>query len=288
MALDEKQILTELDNVNLAKVRDTDFSETDLKFMSSLSAAVIQKSTNTSQILVWILLLLVIAFVSWASLATVDEVTRASGKIIPSHQIQKIQYIEGGTVTEILVKEGDEVKKNQPLIAIDSAGFETKFQENRIRLIELKAKGSRLKAQINGKAISFDSVIKKEFAQIAREERSLFKSSMEQLKQKIDILNEQLKQRKSETEEAKIRKVELIQRYKMIDKEIVLTRPLLRKHLISEVEFLKLERQASKIKGDLDSYTLSIPRLESKIAEARKSMKEARLGFSNKAKKRVQ
>ena len=285
MSLDEKIIRSELNNINLEEVREKDFSATDLKFISSLSAAVIQTSTNTSRVIVWVLLLLIISFISWASLATIDEVTRASGKIIPSHQIQKIQYLEGGIVTEILIREGDFVKKGQPLIEIDSVGFKTRFQESRIRLSELKAIGSRLKAQINGKAISFGSAIKKEFKEIVKEERSLYKSSMAQLQQKVDILKEQLKQRQSEIKEASNREKELIGRYKFITKEIDLTQPLVEKRLVSEVEFLKLKRQASKMKGDLEASKLSVPRLESKISEARKSIQEAKLSFANKSKK---
>jgi len=285
MALGEKIIHTKLNDEDLKKVRETEFSEIDLKFISSLSAAVIQKSTKKSRILVWIMLLLVVTFVTWASQATLDEVTRASGKIIPSHQIQKVQYLEGGIVTEILIREGDIVKKGQPLIKIDSTGFEAKFQEGKIRLFELKAKASRLKAQINVEPISFDSVLKKEFAEIVKEESSLFKSSMAQQKKTIDILSEQLKQRQSETKEVKNRIKDLSKRYELISKEIDLTRPLLKKYLVPEVEFLKLQRQASEIKGDLDASKLSIPRIQSKISEARKSIQEAKLGFSNKAKK---
>lgn len=285
MAIDEKKLISELDYVNLSQVRKTDFSEQDLRFMSSLSAAVVQKSTNSSQALVWIFLVLVVAFVSWASLATIDEVTRASGKIIPSHQIQKVQYLEGGIVAEILVREGDFIKKNQPLIKIDNVGFKTRFQESKIRLFELKAKAARLKAQIDGKKISFGKVAKKEFSEIVKHEKSLFKSSMAQLKQKIDILNEQLKQRKNEILEAENKKDELSHRYKLINEEIDMTQPLVNRHLLSEVEILKLKRQASKMNGDIEAIILSLPRLKSKISEARKSIKEARLGFSNKAKK---
>jgi len=285
MSVGEKIIHNKLNDIDIDKISDLNFSETDLKFISSLSAAVIQKSTNKSRLLVWIILLLIVVFILWASLTHIDEVTRASGKIIPSHQIQKVQHLEGGIITEILIKEGDFIKKGQPLIKIDSVGSKTRFLENKFKLFELKAKGSRLKAQIKGGSISFDSMIKKEFPQIVEEEKSLFKSSMAQLKEKIDILSEQLKQRKSEIKEANNVQKELTSRYKLINEEIKLTAPLVKRLLVSEVEFLKLKRQASEMQGELEASKLAIPRLKSKIDEARKSMKEARLDFSNKAKK---
>jgi len=285
MSLDEKIIHNKLHIEEFKKVHEIDFSETDLKFISSLSAAVIQKSTSTSRILVWILFFLILSAFLWASFATLDEVTRASGKIIPSHQIQKVQYLDGGIITDILIKEGDFVKKGQPLMKIDSVGFKTKSQENKIRSYELKARQSRLKSQIEGSDISFESVVEKEFPEIVKEEKSLFKSSMAQLKQKSDILKEKLLQRKSELKEAVNKKKELASRYKLIKKEIKLTKPLVKKHLVPEVDFLKLERQASEMNGDLEAAKLAIPRLQSKINEASKAKKEGILEFINKAKK---
>ena len=284
MALHEKIINTSLQNIDLKEVRESDFSEVDLKFMSSLSAAAIQKSTKKSRALVWVFLALTLSFILWASWATVDEVTRAQGKIIPSHQIQKVQYLEGGTVGEILIKEGDFVKKGEPLIKIESVGFTTKFEENKIRLHELKAKGSRLKAQISGKKISFDERVQSEFPQIVKQEQSLFRSNLEQLEQKVEILQERLKQRQSEITEARNKKEELSSRYALLNQEVALMQPMAKKRLVAEIEFLKLKRQASKLKGELDAVKFSIPRLKSKIDEAKKSIKEATLGFTNKAK----
>ena len=130
----KKVIRTKLNDIYFKEIREIDFSETDLKFISSLSVAVLQKSTSTSKVLVWLILLLVIAFITWAAFSTIDEVTRASGKVIPSHQIQKVQHLEGGIVTEILIKEGDIVKKGQALLKIDSVGSKARFLESKIGL----------------------------------------------------------------------------------------------------------------------------------------------------------
>ncbi len=285
MAIYEKVIHKPIDNVDIKEVRESDFTEEDLRFMSSLSAAVIQKSTQKSRMVVWILFVIIISFIIWASQATIDEVTRANGKVIPSHQIQKVQHLEGGTVAEIMIKEGDLVKKGEPLLQIESVGFMSRFAESQIRLSELKARAARLKAQISGDEISFDKSLHEGFPEIVAEEKSLFHSSIEQLQKKTGILEEQLKQRRSEIKEAKNRYTELKSRYQLISKEIKLTQPLVKKRLVSEVEFLKLKQQASKMQGDMDAAQLAIPRLQSKIKEAKTSIQEVKLGFINKAKK---
>ena len=61
-------------------------------------------------------------FILWAAVARLDEVTRGEGKVIPSKQLQVLQSIDGGLVSEILVHEGDVVQPEQDLIAIGSGG----------------------------------------------------------------------------------------------------------------------------------------------------------------------
>ena len=59
-------------------------------------------------------------FLIWASIAQVDEVTRGQGKVIPSSKLQIITAAEPATVSEILVKSGQQVKKAQLLARLDS------------------------------------------------------------------------------------------------------------------------------------------------------------------------
>ena len=55
-------------------------------------------------------------FILWANFATLDEVTRGDGKIIPSSEIQVIQNLEGGILSQVLVKPGDEVATGETLL----------------------------------------------------------------------------------------------------------------------------------------------------------------------------
>ena len=63
---------------------------------------------------------MVVAFLTWSWFAHLDIVSTAIGKIIPSSQVKSVQHLEGGIISEILVREGEEVKKDQPLVALES------------------------------------------------------------------------------------------------------------------------------------------------------------------------
>src|SRR4030095_16196588 len=59
-------------------------------------------------------------FLIWAMLAQVDEVTKGQGKVIPSSKVQLIQATEAATISELLVRSGQQVKKGQLLARLDN------------------------------------------------------------------------------------------------------------------------------------------------------------------------
>jgi len=60
------------------------------------------------------------AFVGWAWFGKIEEVGHAQGQLIPKGDIYKINPIDPGKVATIAVKEGQEVKAGQVLVALDT------------------------------------------------------------------------------------------------------------------------------------------------------------------------
>ena len=69
----------------------------------------------------WLVILLIIFFILWASLGQIDVVVTGEGKIIPIEQVKKIQPLEKGSIAKILVKNGELVHKGAALIALDQS-----------------------------------------------------------------------------------------------------------------------------------------------------------------------
>ncbi|MDD3462780.1 MAG: HlyD family type I secretion periplasmic adaptor subunit [Sulfurospirillaceae bacterium] len=263
------------------------YDEQDYEYMSSLSEAILQKAPSASSKLIWLIAIAVGWLIYWSSIAEIDEITRGEGKIIPSQQLQVVQNLEGGIVSEILVKEGDFVKKGQILLKIDDKNFASSFGESKLRFIELKAKSLRLEAEANDKSFEIpndvDIAMKKQIAY----EKSFYDSNKEQISKTIQILQEQLAQRQNELTELETKVTRLQESYDLVTKEKKIMEPLKDKGLVSEVEFLQLERQANNIKGELQGARLSIPRIQSTKEEVYKKISEARLNFRNRAKKEL-
>lgn len=259
----------------------------DLKYMASLSSAILERSPKKSRILLWIFFAFICGSLVWANYALIDERTRGIGKVIPSQQAQIIQNLEGGIISEIMVDEGDVVEKGQILIKIDDTKFSSSFEENQLRYLELKAKSMRLLAEAKGLPLNIGEAAKKEMPELIEHETSLYLTNKKQQQRSINILEEQVKQRQNELSEATAKKNHLERNYQMIAKEVEITKPLVDTGLVSQVEFLQLSRQANAVKGDLDAVTLSIPRIRSTITEAQNKIERTRLEFQNSAKEKL-
>lgn len=276
-----KKVSSEL-NTHLKQKYDIN----DLKFMSSLSEAILAKSPSASKIILWLVMISAFWAIYWASQAQIDERTRAQGQVIPSNRVQVIQNLEGGIISEILVKEGDEVQKGDVLVKINNESFNSSYGESRIKLNELRAKYIRLDAEANDKNFTTDIQKYKNDPNMKKAivfEKNLYESNQAQLNQGLQIIKEQKKQRQNELKELTSKIEQLKSTYELMQNEISIMRPLVKKGLVSQVEFLQTQRQSTQLKGELDSATLSTPRVRSMIAEANKKMQETKLEFQNKA-----
>lgn len=253
----------------------------DLEFISDARAAILEQVPRGGRFILWGTIFFLALAIVWASRAELDEVTRGDGKVIPSRQIQVIQNLEGGIISEIQVQEGDVVGIGQALIKIDDVRFSSSFRENQVRLAALQSKSERLTAEAAGKAFVPPEKLEKEHPEVVRREVELYNSRKQQHSATINILKQQIRQRQQELSELRVRKSQLQTNYELANRELELTRPLVAQGAISEVEVLRLERTVNELKGDLDSTRHAIPKAQSKYEEAQRKVEEAQLTFLN-------
>ena len=99
---------------------------------------------RTSRNLVRIMTLTLVAGLLWAASFKLDEVTRGTGKVIPSSREQVIQSLDSGVLAELLVKEGDAVVKDQVLLRIDDARSNDGMRIARIALDDVRVPAGAL------------------------------------------------------------------------------------------------------------------------------------------------
>ena len=244
----------------------------DIDFMSETAAAALQGPPAYSHVVVWGTLAFVIAFIAWAAYANIGETTVGDGKVIPSSQIQVVQNLEGGIVSDIKVKVGDVVRKNQVLMLIDDTRYASSFQENKAKNDALTAKIARLRAEVSGTPFDLSQRFRKENPDLAERELSLYRSRQAEFSANTAVFRQQTGQLTQELKEKRSRLTQITTSLEFLDKELTMSRPLVKQGAMSEVELLRLERQANDLKGELESTKITIPRLEAAVAEAKNKL----------------
>lgn len=252
----------------------TPLNEHDYEFMNSLSAAVVQMRPNKLHWIIVIFTVTVFLFIIWASFAKVDEIARGSGKVVPSGQNQIIQNLEGGIVSDILIKEGDFVEKDQVLIQISNEKSSSTAASHTLKILSLQAQTMRLEAELSHDSFSYPISEIAEMNIFLENEKQLFETNQKQLKSKIQILKEQLSQKKNDLEDARQTIEHLKFSVNTIAKEVEMTKPMVERGIRSQVDFLKLQREESDSKQKLSSAMLAVPKLQSEINEIEKRIDE--------------
>ncbi|WP_374089847.1 HlyD family type I secretion periplasmic adaptor subunit [Methylomicrobium lacus] len=240
----------------------------------------------THLILILSFTFIVIALI-WANFATLDEVTRGSGKIIPSSHIQVVQNLEGGILSKILIKEGDLVEKGQELLQLDDVRFASSFQETKLKYYELLANNARLSAETSGQPLKIPQEVIDHAPELAEHAKQLYQSKLSELEASTSVLAQQVRQKEQELIELKSKEDQLSRSYQLLQKEVQMSEPLLASGALSEVEMLRLRRSANDLLGELNSAKLSIPRIQAYLSENKSKLAEMKIRFQTEALKEL-
>lgn len=264
-----------------------DINSPEADFMADANSVIIQQEPIRARVLMRSIFVVVTLFLVWTGLVHVDEITRGEGKVIPSQQLQVYPSLDGGIVTEILVKEGEIVNEGQVLLQIDTTRFESSVKENRSLFLSLTAKAARLRAIGEGKAFVPPEEVLKEDPATAEEEQRLFEATNTELNTQVSIARQQFTQRSQDLAEANARKRQATNAYDSSVKELSVTKPLLSSGAVSEVELLRLERDVFRFKGERDVADAQIAKSGAAIGEATRKIQEVEMAVRNNASKEL-
>lgn len=198
----------------------------DAAFMSDLRESLLVQSTPGSRAVMYLIGALMIAGLTWANFARVEEITQGEGKIISKSREQLISSLEGGIIDELLVREGDVVEKGQALIKINPVRAQSTYQEMYTKLMGLKTMMARLQAEAYSLPLTFPDEVKGEKLMV-EQETNAYNARKQSLDSSVRALQNS---------------------HDLIMKEIALAEPLAARGLLSEVELLRMRRQANELK----------------------------------------
>lgn len=252
-------------------------------FELEADALISRQRTHRAQKIVRAALVVCVLLLVWAALAHVDEVTRGDARVIPSRQLQVVQSLDGGIVSEILVREGQVVDAGQLLLRVEETRATAGVRESAATGVSLRARAARLRALAEGKAFEPPTAQTDEERRVIEEERRVYAARLNGLDAQIAVVRQQMAQRQQEQSEAQAKRMAAQRGLELSQQELTQTKPLLASGAVSQVDILRLERDITKYRGDVEQSDAQFARAQAAIGESQRKMHEGELTFRNEA-----
>nr|BFD40932.1 HlyD family type I secretion periplasmic adaptor subunit [Pseudomonas sp. FFPRI_1] len=194
--------------------------------MSDLRESLLIQSTPGSRKVLYVIGAIIVCGITWANFARVEEITHGEGKIISKSREQIIKSLESGIIEEMLVREGDVVEKGQTLLKIDPTRAQSTYQEMHTKLMGMKAMMARLQAEAYNTKLEFPEDVRGEKLMVEQESNA-YNARKQALNDSVAALENS---------------------YALVMKETALAEPLAARGLLSEVEILRMRRQANDLR----------------------------------------
>lgn len=226
-------------------------------------------------------LFFLLLIISAATLIKISGAVTSAGRVVQSGENKSIQHPTGGPVGKILVKNGDKIKKGDPILVLDSASIESQSQLLQQREFELKASIDRLFAIINNeKTFRIDrNIYNKEvnlYPDIVTTQESLFISKGEffdisrtQIETRITGLSAELS---ALTQQIKTNRQQL----SFLNESIAEIEDLYKRELVSKSRLTTLQRDRISVLTQIEALKVSKTRTDNAYQDAKLSLDSLR------------
>jgi membrane fusion protein, adhesin transport system len=215
-------------------------------------------------------------FILWASLAQVDEVTRGQGRVIPSSKVQLVQAAEPSTISDILVRSGQSVRKGQLLVRLDDTSSSSELGQLQTETDRLSASAERLNREAGGAGVACVGAS-------CNDELRLQQARQSAQRSRVSALSAGVEQRRRDQQEAMATVSSLESSLKLAQEQVDMLRPLAQKSIVPQTELLTAQRELVDIRGRLDAARQGVSRSAAAIREAQAQVSESQFQFRQDA-----
>ncbi len=222
----------------------------------------------------WIVVLLGFGgFLFWALLAPLDKGVPLSGTVATESNRQAVQHQTGGTVQELLVRDGDVVKKGQVLVRMNPVIAQSSFEITEASYLSALANVARLTAERDGlKTIKFPAELEKRrseprVSELMTLQNQLLMSRQGSLQNEIggfDASIEGLKMQISGLQESRDSKKEQVE---FLKEQLGGMRDLAKEGYVARNRLLDLERTYAQLGGAISEDIGNIGRSQRQVIE---------------------
>ena len=242
------------------------------------SRALMLEETGVSVLVRWVvfsLSLVVAAFVVWASVTTIDEVAVTEGQVIPAGRVMRVEIQDGGIVEQVLVEEGQRVRKGDTMLVMDPTTMVSSLEEALLTREALQLRRIRLQAHIDGATPDYSTVDEK-YLDMADDQMRLFNQTLESMAIKRRILQNQIVQYEAEISELDTRGQTLKEQFSLIQEEYATYEELFERGLVGKTEFFSLRRQFLQVQDSIHQLPIRRIQVTERLTESKNRLLKLR------------
>lgn len=229
-------------------------------------------SDKTPKLIGFIILFLTFGiFGSWAVTAPLDSAAIAPGVVTVKSHRKTIQHLEGGIVSEILVRDGDKVLEGDPILVLDPTQFQAELGITRGQLMLTRAMEARLRAERDLlESVSFPADFELEDSRVieaVQSENQVFNARINSHQGEIEVLRQRISQLGEQIDGLQsiiLSKRDLSRSYA---EELTDLKELLSEGFVDRQRIRELERNISQLRGEIAENGSSIARLKMQQGE---------------------
>ena len=213
-----------------------------------------------------------VLFLVWAMLAQVDEVTAGQGKVIPTSKVQLIQASEPATVSELLVRSGQRVRRGQLLARLDDTQNASQLGQIEAETQSLQQRSNRLQSEGSGTGVA-----------LAGDEAALSQVRRQALGSRVSALRSSAEQRRRDAAEAYATISSLQSSLALAQKSVGMLEPLAAKNIVPQTELITARREVVDLQGRIAAAREQASRANAAVSEALSQASEAQFTFRQDA-----
>lgn len=222
--------------------------------------------------------ILLVSLITWAHFTQIKEVATTRGEVIPADLIHNVQHLEGGIVSEILVRNGDHVKTGNTLLRFAPPATMSELEQMSVRYASLILQQERLLALIENRQPEFGKS-GLAYPELSKQQNTIYQAQLNSQRHKLAVIDQQIEQKKSEKQrslnQSNIMKKEL----QLLEEQVEIRKQLSKTGVVARDELLstqiRLTENLREYRQFKDNYAVA----KTTLAEARQRHKDAEFQF---------
>lgn len=206
----------------------------------------------------------------WAVTARLDSAVIGSGSVLVKNDLQTVQHVDGGTLSQILVSSGDRVEAGQPVLVLDAFDIDSRISMLEAQLMEAEARAARLAAESNGVEMVFPATYNAadpEASRIFEGERRLMEENRVNREAELLALDLQSDQLRFDTEGLTARRTSLEEELVLVEASLARFEKLQKAGSVEKTKLDEIQREVTRMRGEMGEIMASLARNETRQTE---------------------